>query len=190
MLPNGWTVAYRVSPPVFDSSGRTLLLCHEVEDGPGLASRISLARFDRSTNDLVTLVEPVPLGEVPGSVQQLLWDEAAGRILALVAEPGADTAALASSGAVPHARPSRRWTTAPSAASRYGRSAWPPVVRANSGRRGCACGKWRRRRTAHWHASARQSQEKRDGIHRLSAASTRPRALWAASTGRNGRWPA
>ncbi len=83
-------------PPVFDSSGRTLLLCHEVEDGPGLASRISLARFDRSTNDLVTLVEPVPLGEVPGSVQQLLWDEAAGRILALVAEPGADTAALAS----------------------------------------------------------------------------------------------
>ena len=178
------------APPVFDSGGRTLLLCHEVEDSPGGASRISLVRFERSTEDLVPLVEPVPLGEVPGSVQQLLWDEPAGRILALVAEPGADTAALAS-GRRGAARPAEPEVDEGPIG---GQSIWSVSLAtgraANSGRRRCACGKWRRRRTAHWPASARQRQEKRDGIHRLSAASTRPRALWASSTRRNGRWPA
>jgi pimeloyl-ACP methyl ester carboxylesterase len=49
-----------------------------------------MARLDRPGD------APVPLGDVTGSVQQLLWDEPAGRVLALVAEPDADTAALSS----------------------------------------------------------------------------------------------
>jgi dienelactone hydrolase len=74
------------APPIFDNSGRRLLLCHDL----GEFSRISVARLDRAGDT------PVPLGEVAGSVQQLLWDERADRALALVAEPGADTSALAS----------------------------------------------------------------------------------------------
>jgi dienelactone hydrolase len=74
------------APPVLDGQGRLLLLCHEV----GEVSRISVARLDRLGD------APVPLGDVVGSVQQLLWDEPANRVLALVAEPGADTAALTS----------------------------------------------------------------------------------------------
>jgi dipeptidyl aminopeptidase/acylaminoacyl peptidase len=79
-----------------------LLLAHEVgPDDVGGSSRISVARLDRLGDP------PVPLGEVPGSVQQLLWDEAANCVLALVAEPGADTAALASGRrhAAPRAEP-------------------------------------------------------------------------------------
>jgi hypothetical protein len=96
------------APPVLDRRGRRLLLCHELGpdavggNGPPLgnagSSRISVARLDRPTD------APVPLGEVPGSVQQLLWDETAPRILALVADPGADTASLTSG----RRRPGRR----------------------------------------------------------------------------------
>jgi dienelactone hydrolase len=97
-------------PPVLDSTGRVLLLCHDGgpndfgrndfgpndfgPNGPGAdfegASRISLARLDRLGD------APVPLAELAGTVQQLLWDEPANRVLALVSEPGADTAALTS----------------------------------------------------------------------------------------------
>jgi dipeptidyl aminopeptidase/acylaminoacyl peptidase len=79
------------APPVFDHSGRRLLLCHDLgETAIGGMARISIARLDRRHEP------PYPLGELPGSVQQLLWDEPAQRVLALVAEPGADTASLSS----------------------------------------------------------------------------------------------
>jgi dipeptidyl aminopeptidase/acylaminoacyl peptidase len=74
------------APPAFDRSGRRLLLSHDL-DG---MSRVSLARLERAGDP------PVPLGEETGSVQQLVWDEPARRVLALVAEPGADTASLTS----------------------------------------------------------------------------------------------
>lgn len=74
-------------PPVLNLDGRRLLLAHE--PGAGL-SQLSIARLDQAARP------PVPLARVPGSVQQLLWDEERDRVLALVAEPGADTASLTS----------------------------------------------------------------------------------------------
>jgi dipeptidyl aminopeptidase/acylaminoacyl peptidase len=74
-------------PPVLDTSGRLLLLAHEAGAG---WSRLSIARLDRPGRP------PLPLGRLPGSVQQLLWDEERGRVIALVAEPGSDTASLTS----------------------------------------------------------------------------------------------
>jgi dipeptidyl aminopeptidase/acylaminoacyl peptidase len=77
------------APPVPDLAGRRLLLSHHLAHQLEDATRISIARLDRPS-----AVEP--LGEVPGSVQQLAWDEPADRVFALVAEPGADTASLTS----------------------------------------------------------------------------------------------
>ncbi len=85
------------APPVLDRSGRRLLLCHDLDE----MSRISVARLDQSGD------APVPLTNLAGSVQQLLWDEPAHRILALLAEPGADTASLTSG------RRSPRWAAEP-----------------------------------------------------------------------------
>ncbi|MGH9105059.1 MAG: prolyl oligopeptidase family serine peptidase [Acidimicrobiales bacterium] len=81
------------APPALDSSGRRLLLSHEVGDD---VSRISLARLGTTHRNLS------PLAEIPGSVQQLCWDEQSGRALALAAEPGADTASLTSGRRRPH----------------------------------------------------------------------------------------
>ena len=81
-------------PPVLDSTGRVVLLCHSGPNGPGAGSggtsHLCLARLDRLGD------APAPLAQLAGTVQQLLWDEPAHRVLALVAEPGADTAALTS----------------------------------------------------------------------------------------------
>jgi len=96
-LPHRLDCDVPAAPPVFDRSGARLLLGHDL----GELSRVSVARLDRPSD------APVPLGDVAGSVQQLLWDEAAHRVLALVAEPGADTAALTSGrrSAAPRAEP-------------------------------------------------------------------------------------
>ena len=75
------------APPSLDAAGRRLLLAHEREAS---STRISVARLDRPRQ------APVPLCDIPGSVQQLLWDEPRARVLAVVAEPGADTASLTS----------------------------------------------------------------------------------------------
>jgi dipeptidyl aminopeptidase/acylaminoacyl peptidase len=79
-------------PPAFDSSGRRLLLAHEPSPG---ASRISIARVDQPEKP------PLPLARLPGSVQELLWDEPRGRVIALVAEPGPGTALPTSGGERP-----------------------------------------------------------------------------------------
>jgi pimeloyl-ACP methyl ester carboxylesterase len=94
-LPQRLACGVPVVPPVFDRSGRRLLLCHDL----GETARVSVARLDRPGD------APVPLGEVTGSVQQLHWDEPSNRVLALVAEPGADTAALSSGRRGPSRKP-------------------------------------------------------------------------------------
>jgi dipeptidyl aminopeptidase/acylaminoacyl peptidase len=71
-------------PPVFDNTGRRLFLAHDDGDRTG----VSVVRMDQLHRP------PVPLCVLPGSAQQLAWDEARARLLVLAAEPGSDTAAV------------------------------------------------------------------------------------------------
>jgi dipeptidyl aminopeptidase/acylaminoacyl peptidase len=71
-------------PPVVDNPARRLFLSHD----DGERTSLSVVRLDQLHRP------PVPLCVLPGSVQQMAWDEANGRLLALVAEPGSDTAAV------------------------------------------------------------------------------------------------
>jgi dipeptidyl aminopeptidase/acylaminoacyl peptidase len=71
-------------PPVFDNPARRLFLAHDDGDQTSL----SVIRLDQLHRP------PVPLCVLPGSAQQLAWDEAHARLLVLVAEPGSDTAAV------------------------------------------------------------------------------------------------
>jgi dipeptidyl aminopeptidase/acylaminoacyl peptidase len=71
-------------PPAFDNPARRLFLAHNDQDRTSL----SVVRLDQLHRP------PVPLCVLPGSSQQLAWDEAHARLLVLVAEPGSDTAAV------------------------------------------------------------------------------------------------
>lgn len=70
--------------PLLDDRGRHLYLAYQLE----ATSRISVLRLDAPH------ASPMPLVELPGTVQQLALDARAGALVALVAQPGADTAAL------------------------------------------------------------------------------------------------
>jgi dipeptidyl aminopeptidase/acylaminoacyl peptidase len=71
-------------PPVFDIPARRLFLAHDDGDRTSL----SVLRLDQLHRP------PVPLCALPGSAQQMAWDEAHARLLVLVAQPGSDTAAV------------------------------------------------------------------------------------------------
>jgi dipeptidyl aminopeptidase/acylaminoacyl peptidase len=71
-------------PPVFDNPARRLFLAHD----DGERTCLSVIRLDQLH------LPPLPLCVLPGSSQQLAWDDAHARLLVLVAEPGSDTAAV------------------------------------------------------------------------------------------------
>src|SRR5665213_2541047 len=69
--------------PVFIDED-TLVLVHE-EANESLLSMVRISQRHHS---------PAPLCTIPGSVQQLVWDELRHRLVVLVAEPGSDTGAV------------------------------------------------------------------------------------------------
>ncbi len=94
--PERLDCAVPTAPPSLDATGRRLLIANELSSG---RTRLSIARLDRPDQPLL------PLCELLGSVQQLLWDDARALVLALVAEPGADTASLTSGRRQPAEQP-------------------------------------------------------------------------------------